>query len=103
MEKLLEFDKKIFGEQSKYYRFQCDCLDASEAMDIAVEAWGADDTKKHITLFMTFYGTGLWDRVKYAFAILRGHWSWREFIVREEDYKDASEIFDPIKKYSELP
>ena len=104
MEKLLEFKKsKIFDENSKVYRFQCDCLNAADAMDIDVDSCGKDDEGKFFTLRMDFYGTGFWGRVKYAFQIVKGNWSWREFIIREEDCKNLSEIFDPSKKYSELP
>ena len=104
MEKLFEFEKgKVFDEKSKLYRFQCDCITPADAMDIMAESWGKDDEGKFITISLYFYGTSLWDRIKYAFQILRGHWSWREFIPRPEDYGNLSEIFDPDKKYSELP
>ena len=104
MEKLLKFTKgKTFDENSTYYRFQCDCLSAGDAMDIGVDSCGKDDETKYITINMDFVGTGLWSRIKYAFEILRGDWNWREFCVRNEDYKHLSNIFDPDKKYSELP
>ena len=104
MEKLLDFKKGHPSEfPSKMYRFQCDCLTASDAMDIDMEACGESESEKFITIRMDFYGTGLLDRLKYAFAILKGHWNWREFIVRPEDYQSLSDIFDPIKKYMELP
>ena len=104
MEKLLEFEKgKVFNEPSKYYRFQCDCLTPGDAMDIDVEACGINDEGKFFIITMSFLGTGFWDRVKYAFQILRGHWNWREFVVREEDTKILSDIFNPERKYSELP
>jgi len=104
MEKILEFQKgKLFDEHSKYYRFQCDCLSPSDAMDIEVESWGKDDEGKAFTISMYFNGTGLWSRLKYAFEILRGRWTWREFVVRDEDTKYLSGIFNPNRKYSELP
>lgn len=103
MEKILEFEKgKIFDRRSKYYRFQCDCLTPSDAMDISVDAWGKDDEKKYFTINMYFQGTGIWDRIKYAFSILRGNWCWREFAVREEDARQLSDIFNPDKSYGEL-
>ena len=104
MEKLLEFKKgKAFDENSKYYRFQCDCLTPADAMDINVDSWGKEGENKFFTILMYFNGTGLWDRIKYAFQILKGNWCWRDFIVREEDTKLLSEILNPDKKYSELP
>ena len=104
MEKLLEFEKdKIFDERSKYYRFQCDCLTPSDAMDIGVDSCGKDDEDKCLTISMYFDGTGLLSRIKYAWQIIKGHWCWREFIVREEDFKHLSDIFNPDKKFSELP
>lgn len=86
MEKILEF------EDSKHYRFQCDCLTPSDAMDVDVEIGGG---KKYITIAMYFLGNGIWDRIKYAYWILRGRWQWREFAVREEDYQHLSDIFKP--------
>jgi len=104
MEKLLEFKKgKLFDESSKYYRFQCDCLSAGDAMDIGVDSSGKNDEEKYFTITMHFYGTDVWSRIKYAWQILRGEWAWREFIVREEDIKNLSDIFNPDKKFSELP
>jgi hypothetical protein len=72
-------------------------------MDVSVESWGKHDENKAITITMNYTGTGLWDRIKYAVAIIRGHWCWREFIVREEDLKNLSDILNPDKKYDELP
>ena len=104
MEKLLEFQKgKLFDENSKYYRFQCDCLTPADAMDICVDSCGKGDEDKYFTITMSFVGTGVWDRIKYAFQILKGNWTWREFVVRNEDVKSLSDIFNPDKKYSELP
>lgn len=103
MEKLLEFEKSSWSEESKLYRFQCDCLSAPDAMDINVEACGKDAEGKFIIICMDFLGTGLWDRVKYAGQIIRGHWGWREFVVRGDDTRHLSDIFNPDKKYAELP
>ena len=104
MEKLFDYKKgKIHEEHTKLYRFQCDCLTPSDAMDLSVDSWGKDDEGKFFTITMNFIGTGFWDRVKYASQILRRQWCWREFVVREEDTKYLSEIFDPNKSYSELP
>ena len=104
MEKLLEFKKdKGGGENVKYYRFQCACLSPADAMDITVDSHGQDEAIKFFTITMHLLGTGFWDRVKYAFQIIQGHWTWREFIVREEDTKYLSDIFNTEKRYSELP
>ena len=104
MEKLLEFKKgKLWEENTKYYRFQCDCLMPADAMDIAVNSWGDNDEAKYIILSMPFTGTGLWGRIKYAWQILLGNWGWRDFCVRQEDASYLSDIFNPLKKYSELP
>jgi hypothetical protein len=104
MEKILKFNKhEVDDKNSSYYRFQCDCLTPSDAMDIGVESWGKDDDKKFISITMNFIGARFFDRLKYAFQIVRGHWTWREFIVREEDHESLSKIFDPKKNYSELP
>ena len=101
MEKLLDFKKRRKDDDaSKLYRFQCDCLSADDAMDIDVEETSTD--KKFIIIRMDFESTDFWNRLRYAWQIVRGHWGWREFVVREEDFKDLSDIFNPDKKYSEL-
>lgn len=98
MEKLRSFDKSTDLPKSMWIRFQCDCLHAADAMDIKIE----DYDSKFITVTMNFVGTSFWDRVKYAFQILRGRWSWREFIPRQEDYQSLSDIFSLDKSYSDL-
>jgi len=104
MEKLSEFEKgKLFDIPSKWYRFQCDCLSPEDAMDIEVMGCGENNEEKYISLTLFFTGVSFWNRLKYAFQIIRGHWSWREFCVRQDDRKNLSEIFDPNKKFSELP
>jgi len=105
MEKILEFKKDRHNSvpPSKYYRFQCDCLTPSDAMDIEVESVCNDDSEKYFTIEMNFVGTGFWGRVKYAFQILRGKWAWREFIPRNEDYKNLSDLFNPDIKFNDLP
>ena len=94
-------DKILETKESKLYRFQCDCLSAEDAMDIDIEKVGK--CEKYIIVNMNFYGNGKWDRIKYAFQILRGFWNWREFVVRSEDAKCLSDIFNPDKGYEELP
>ncbi len=104
MEKIIEFKKdKIFPGNSKYYRFQCDCLSPEDAMDIDVESCGKTDEDKYFIISMCFSGTGFWRRLRYAWQILRGYWCWRDFPVRPEDAKNLSDIFNPDKKFSELP
>lgn len=105
MDKLLDIPRNKFGDKEdfKYYRFQCDCLTAADAMDISVESWGKDNKNKFITIHLDFLGTNFWDRLKYALQIIRGHWTWREFIPRKEDYQYISDIFDTNKDYLELP
>jgi hypothetical protein len=104
MEKILDFKKGEAGDSpSKYYRFQCDCLEAADAMGIDVDACGKNDEGKFITIRMDFHSFCLWDRIIYAWQILRGDWHWREFIPRQNDYKHLRDIFDPKKKYSQLP
>ena len=88
MEKILEFEEGKGFRASKVYRLQCDCLSPSDAMDLEVEPVGLLNERKWVSITMYFNGTGLWDRIKYAFAILRGHWAWRGFIPREEDYSN---------------
>jgi hypothetical protein len=100
MEKLLEFTGKGYQDTAKMYRFQCRCLHAADAMDIDVEEDQNDS--KYIILRLDFIGVGFIDRIKYAWQILRGRWTWREFIIRKEDHQVLSEIFDPSKKYSDL-
>jgi len=92
MEKLLNQD------DFKMYRFQCACLSAADAMDIDIKPYG--EHGKYITMRFDFLGRSFWDRVKYAFAILRGNWTWREFVLREEDYSLLSDIFS--KRYEEI-
>ena len=104
MEKLLEFKKgKVWDENSKMYRFQCDCLTASHAIDVNVESYGKDDEQKYISVYMDFINDGFFDRLKHAWQVFMMKWAWREFYFRAEDYKNISEIFDPNKKFSELP
>ncbi|GAI31742.1 unnamed protein product, partial [marine sediment metagenome] len=72
MDKLLDIKKDAINEENtKLYRFQCDCISLPDAMDVIVESWGMDDEKKFITVEMYFVGISLWDRIKYAFQILR--------------------------------
>jgi len=103
MDKILDFKKgKTFGA-SKFYRFQCDCLTPRDAMDIEVDAQGKDGEEKSFILLLYFRDKSFLSRLKYVWQILKGWWCWREFVVREEDTKELSEIFNPEKKYSELP
>jgi hypothetical protein len=104
MEKLLDFPKRKWSEnRSKFYRFQCDCLSPEDAMDISVDSYGKSDEYKYFIISMQFLGGGFWERLKNAWQILTGHWNWREFIVRQDDLKNLSTIFDPDKTFSELP
>ena len=104
MEKLLEFKKgKFWDENTRMYRFQCDCLTPSDAMDITVDSQGKKDEGKFFTITMHFVGTSFWNKLKYAFQILRGDWNWREFVVRGDDCQGLSDILNPRKKFSELP
>ncbi|KKL90938.1 hypothetical protein LCGC14_1899710 [marine sediment metagenome] len=101
MEKILDYEKGKCFDDFKMYRFQCDCLSAQDAMDINVESY--HENKKWFSICLSFQHNSLWERLKYASQIIRGHWTWREFIPREEDYGNISEIFNPDKGYSELP
>jgi len=92
MEKLVDLS------DFRMYRFQCDCLDTNDAMDINVDE---ENGGKAIALVMEFNSSCFWSRVKYAFHIIRGYWNWREFIVRKEDYQSLAEIF--TKEFKELP
>jgi len=104
MEKLLEFSKgKLWGENAKYYRFQCDCLSPRDAFDVSVDSYGKDDEGKYITLTWHTIGIGLRGRLRYAWQILRQHRTWVEVTVRQEDLKYLSDIFNPDKGFSELP
>lgn len=104
MDKILEFRKgPLWDEDSKVYRFQCDCTSPGDAMDITVDSWGKESEDKAFTISMYFTGTSFWDRIKYAINILKKRWCWREFVVRNDDLATISGIFDPNKKYSELP
>jgi len=101
MEKILDFEKTKTMEPSKVYRFQCDCLSPEDAMDINIDACGKDLQDKYISITMNFVGTGFFDRLKYAFQILRGRWTWREFVVSPSDHKEIEKIFSS-GGYSEL-
>lgn len=103
MEKLLDLDHERPAERYKCYRFQCECLTSGHAMDIDAECWDSKDNKKALTIRCDFWGTGFASRIKYAWQILMGHWTWAEFIPREEDYGNLAEIFDPTKGYMNLP
>lgn len=101
MEKLLDFKKGKITDDYKLYRFQCDCLSAQDAMDIDAECW--HDDNKFLTIRLDFTYDNFWERLKYAWQILRGHWTWREFVPRDEDYGNLADIFNPDKGFSELP
>jgi hypothetical protein len=104
MEKMGEFLKgKVNDNNEKVYRFQCDCKMPEDALDIDIETWGENDDKKSIMLSLNSTDFGLRERIKHAWHILKGDWGFREFSVREEDFKNLSEIFDPNKKLSDLP
>jgi hypothetical protein len=104
MEKLLHFLKNEINEnEEKVYRFQCDCLSPEDALDISVENYGNTDGKKYIELSINNCDFGFMERLKHAWKVLTGRWGWREFCFREEDYKNLSIIFDPDKKFSDLP
>ena len=101
MEKLFDLTGEDPKDFSKLYRFQCDCLSPEDAMDISVDRVREND--KSFIICMSFRGSSFWDKLKYAFRIIRGNWNWRDFAIREEDCKNLSEIFDPNKKYTDLP
>ena len=104
MEKMWTFLKNKINEHGeKVYRFQCDCKMPEDALDIAVEAWGEKEDTKSIMLSLNCCDFGLMERIKHAWHILKGDWGYREFIVREEDFKDLSAIFDPDKRLEDLP
>jgi len=104
MEKMWTLLKNKINEHGeKVYRFQCDCKMPEDALDIDVEAFGDDDEKKSIMLSLNSTDNGFFERLQHAWHILKGDWGWREFSVREEDFKDLSEIFNPDKKLSDLP
>ena len=101
MDKLLDLKKGKISDAFIMYRFQCDCLSAEDAMDIDAEPAGGND--KFLTIRLDFRNHSLWERIKYALQILRGRWTWREFVPRSEDYGNLSDIFNPNKGYDELP
>lgn len=104
MDKILEFEKgKLFDENSKYYRFQCECLSPEDAMDIEVTSADKDGESKYVVITMHLKREGLWGRIKDAISLLRGDYCWREFVVRKEDMKYLSDIFNTKKGYSKLP
>ncbi len=104
MEKLLNIPKEKFGDKTSYrlYRLQCECPQAIEALGIDVESYNKDNEGKSITLRLDVPNS-LTDRLSLAWNVLFKGWGWRDFCVREEDFKPLSEIFNPNKKYSELP
>jgi hypothetical protein len=104
MEKMWTFLKNKINEHGEsVYRFQCECKMPEDALDIDVEACGENDEKKSITLSLGNIDAGFFERLQHAWKVLTGRWGWREFCVREEDFKNLSEIFDPDKKLSDLP
>jgi len=105
MEKLVQIDKEdtYSGKHYRMYRVQCKCLYSADAMDIDVDSEGKDGERKYITLRMDTNHDSFFNRLKFAFNVFRNKWAWREFIVRQEDMKELSDIFNPDKKYSELP
>lgn len=94
MEKLYHYDDSVL------YRFSCSCLSADHSMDVFVEKVGENDT--YITLYMNFADTSLFSRVKYAWQIVRGWWTWRDFVIREDDHKNLVDIFK-AEKFDKLP
>lgn len=104
MDKLFEFRTGERGdENSKYYRFQCDCLSSLHAFDVGVDSCGVDNEGKYITLTWHMVGASFGDRMRYAWQILKPHRTWADVIVRDEDSQYLSNIFDTSKKFSELP
>jgi hypothetical protein len=103
MEKILTFLKgKIHESDEKIYRFQCDCLSPEDALDISVEEPG-NEGKKYIQLTLNNVDASFKERLNHAWHVLIGNWGWREFVIREEDYQNLSDIFNPDKKLSDLP
>ncbi len=99
MDKILDFKKgEVLDIPSKYYRFQCDCLASADAMTVGVDGIGKDNEDKYITLEFDL-NISFWDRIKFLF---KGNWSWRDFIIRQDDMKVLSDIINPEKKYGEL-
>ena len=95
-------EKLINSEDSQTYRFQCDCMSPEDVIDVHVEMFRIDD--KYFTIDMNYYPESFWKRIKEAIKLIKGGgWNWRGFIVRPEDRKNLSEIFNPDKKFSELP
>jgi len=101
MDKLLELPKDGSFGASKLYRFQCDCLSAKDAMDIEVSE--GPPSKKYFIISMNVIPLSLKGRIKDSWSALRGKWSWREFVVRSEDAKNLSDVFNPDIPYDDLP
>jgi len=101
MDKLADYDKGSAFGASKLYRFQCDCMTAADAMDIEVSEGPPEE--KYFVISLNEVSTSFKNRLRSAWHAFRGEWCWREFVVRQEDAKNLSNIFDPDKKYSELP
>ena len=97
MDKIIDIPSRA----RKVYRFQCDCLTSQDALTIEVEGYG--EGNKVILFTLDFYHNDLGARLKYAWQIVRGHWTWREFVPRKEDYQHISELLSPGKKFNELP
>ena len=88
MEKMWSFLKSPISEHGEnVYRFQCDCKMPEDALDIDIEAYGKDDEGKYIMISLNNCDFGLMERIKHAWHILKGDWGYREFVVRQEDFK----------------
>ena len=105
MDKIYSYPEFKGDSPVSLYRFTCDCLSVEDSMDILVEGVGKDNEDKFITITMDLRSDSFFKRIKYAWLVLFNKWSWREYIVHqsEQDYEALSEIFNPNKKYSELP
>jgi hypothetical protein len=95
MEKLYSFN------DSKVYRFQCDCLTPEDAMDIEVEK--SDKDEKYIIISMSLRPASIRNKFCHAFNVLFNKYQWREFVIREDDAKALANIITPENKFSELP
>jgi hypothetical protein len=73
-------------------------------MDVNVCEWeGKENRVREVMITMSLEPSGIRQKVKSAWQVLRGSWCWREFVVRDKDLKTLSAILDPATKLEDMP
>jgi hypothetical protein len=82
---LKKLEKLLNYEDYKLYRFQCDCLSPEDALDVVIDSYC-------ITISMNRVPSNLKEKIKDIINVLRGEWTYREFILRENDREELIKV-----------